>query len=143
MVLGHSPYGSRGPSGGSMPEFVMRTGVVAPYSPYAARRDIRQRSVQDATRVPVGIAQQPLAPGMMLLGSNAMGAPIISFDLAHDAGPEEMQRLGSQLHHLASIARRAGFSLPPAAVGAPLAALVAGSTVVLRSRSGAQVSVTA
>jgi hypothetical protein len=126
-----------------MPEYVMRTGVIAPYSPYAARRDTTQRAVMDATRVPVGIAQQPLAPGMMLLGSNAMGRPVVSFDLPHDAGPEEAQRMGAQLHHLASVARRAGFSLPPAAVGAPLAALVAGSTVVLRFRSGAQVSVTA
>lgn len=38
----------------SIPEFVMRTGVIAPFSPGNARRDIRAAHVQSITNLPVG-----------------------------------------------------------------------------------------
>ena len=135
----------RGPNGGSLPAFVMRTGDIAPMSPYDARADITERAVERNTRIPVGMtpgAAQYAGPPIPC-GSDALGQPILAFDLPHDAGPEEAQRMAAQLRHLARTARTAGFSLPASAVGAPLAALVAGNTVVLRFRSGTKVSVTA
>lgn len=41
----------------SIPEFVMRTGVIAPFAPGNARRDIQVAHVQSVTNLPVG--QQP------------------------------------------------------------------------------------
>lgn len=75
-----TPYGQFGPGGGSIPAWVMRTGMTAPFNPLNARRDISVDDVHQTTMVPVGqealaIAEdQPATPGTSPI-SGAFGAP--------------------------------------------------------------------
>lgn len=51
----HTPYGAFGPGGGSLPAWVMRSGMTAPFNPMNPRRDMSPSDVIATTTVPVGM----------------------------------------------------------------------------------------
>jgi len=138
-----NPYGQMT----SVPQNVMRTGIVEAMSPYAARHNVRERDVEMMTRVPVGLepgtaSYAPPPVPSRTLGSDANGENVMEFEMPTGAGPQEAQRLAGRLALLARTARSAGFTLPIHAVGGPLASLINGSAIVLRFKNGVRVSVT-
>lgn len=155
-------YGSSGPGGGSIPEFMMRTGVIAPFNPYDVRHDITERNVEREVRVPVGyppgVAQygppegsavSPLPEGAVIsivgvfAGTDSFGRAVTKFDLP--AAPESgaAMETGRRLKRLARTMRAQGgaLQLPADVVGGPLSALARGEAVVLRFANGVTVSV--
>jgi hypothetical protein len=159
-------YGQFGPGGGSIPEFVMRTGSIAPFNPMHARHDISERSVAEATRVPVGYpvgvasyspppmsaaaaaaervaqaqaqtAPAPAATAGILLGADAQGRPVRQFDLPGAPSAPQAKRAVAALRQTAAYLRQRQISgLVAPIVGGPLAALVSGDSVVLRWPNG-------
>jgi hypothetical protein len=68
----------------SIPQFVMRTGVISPFNPINARQDISERHVQGVTNAPV--AMQPgVAPinGFGYSGFGEAGAVVGTIDKKH------------------------------------------------------------
>jgi hypothetical protein len=141
-------YGQFGPGGGSVPGWVMRAGQVAPFNPLDARHDIVEENVERAVRVPVayppGVAEYGPPPLRgTLVGHDAFGRPVAEFQLPGAPSPDRAMQMATTLRRAAAHIQRYGLAefAVPSLVGAPLAALAAGGTVVLRWANGVKVSV--
>jgi hypothetical protein len=86
-------YGQDGPGGGSLPEYVMRTGTIAPFNPLHVRHDISEKNVGMETRIPVGwppgVAQYvpapvPAAPAAAPAPAPAATAGYFGYGLGYD-----------------------------------------------------------
>ena len=145
-------YGTFGPGGGSIPEFVMRTGTIAPFDPQHARHDITQADVERTVRIPVGrqpgvaagYAPMPAAVSGALTGSDAFGRSRREFNVRGAPTLPQAQQVAAQLKRIATAVRKRSMadvaSLGPEIVGGPLASLVRGEAVVLRFSNGVAIT---
>lgn len=128
MLLGHQHA--------SIPEMVMRTGVIETFNPLNARQDINVNHVERITHIPVGTQ-----PGT-INGADANGQPVREFPPMQAApDPESAKRAVAGLQAAARLLRDRGLTtLGPDLVGGPLSAMARGETVVLRWTNGVAIS---
>lgn len=130
-----------GPSGGSLPEWVIRTGAVSPMNPACARRDIQAPDVIRTTRLPTGTAF-PTPSGMQImgvsLGHDNFGRHVREFPVRVETGSAaDAKGAAAALTKAARFLRDQGIATAaPELVGGPIAALARGEAVVLRWPNG-------
>lgn len=141
----------------SLPEFVMRTGVLAPFGPTHVRQDVRPAHIRKVTSLPTGaptapnrptttaaplptIVAPPQAPGQMngyLAGADAAGRPVREFPQEGAPTTLEAKTAAAAIKKAASLVRaRIPAGAIPALVGGPISSLVRGEAVVLRWPNG-------
>jgi hypothetical protein len=142
---------------GSLPEFVMRTGVLSPFGPTNIRRDVKSAAIARMTAMPTSRPTAPNRPTTYAdpaagpvsgafagyyLGADASGRPIRDFPV--DAGAPTTAEAASAVSALKEVAKRIrkrlGAAAIPALVGGPLSSLVRGEAVVLRWPNGVAIS---
>jgi hypothetical protein len=141
-------YGVGGPGGGSIPEYVMRTGTLAPFNPMHVRQDINERSVEDMTHIPVGHEPGVAAGFGTPFGADVAGRPRRLFIVGGSATAFEATRLAQRLKEVA--ARFKSLGMPSVAdmerlgfrrlFGGPVTSLARGEAILLRWRNGTAVT---
>lgn len=136
-----------GGDGFSIPTAVMRTGMILPFNPNNAQRQVSEQHVEEAVRYPVG--QQPggaqyapppePAPTGTLLGAGADSQAVYAFDMPGLPSMQQATGAGEALKQAAKIVRGTGIG---SLVGGPLASLARGDTIVLRWSNGAAIQAT-
>jgi hypothetical protein len=141
MMFGHD--------GGSIPEFIMRTGAYAMFNPLHARQDINAKHVEREVSIPVG--QRPgtaqytppptPAPVAGYLGQDQDGRPIAKYEMPGAPTPPEARQAAAALATVARQIQSRGLpALVPSLIGGPLASLLRGEKVVLRWTNGVAIS---
>ena len=143
---------------GSLPEFIMRTGVLSPYGKTDIYRDVKSAAIARMTALPTSRPTAPnppttTAPSVSAagpiagwfgrsLGADAAGRPIREFPIEAGAPTtEEAKNAAAALKEVASrIRKKLGSAAIPALVGGPLSSLVRGEAVVLRWPNGVAIS---
>jgi hypothetical protein len=135
-------YGRSGPGGGSLPEWVLKTGAISPFDPRDVRHDIESVNVERETHIPVGTepgaAQYSPPCGMgALLGAEPTGRPVREFKIVGAPSAADAAGLAAVLRNTAKFLKRQGLeSAAPAIVGGPISALARGEAIVLRWPNG-------
>ena len=125
----------------TIPEYVMRTGVITIFDPRQARAGANQRFVEETVRTPVGREAGKVPDGSgAILGSDASGRPVRQFNMPQMPTSAQALRATAALKESASLIRRHGLhrAVTPIVAG-PLAALARGEAVVLRFSNGVAV----
>jgi hypothetical protein len=131
----HSPHGS-------IPQRVIRTGVVLPMGPAYARHDIQTNVVEERVTRATG-RQVPAELQGSFAGTDAFGQPVTEFQMAEAVAPEQAMAYGAGLHKLGRFIRKHQIRLPAElrALDGVFKTLAQDKAVVLRFRNGATVSV--
>jgi len=134
-------YYGFGPGGGSLPEWVIRTGATSPMSPANARRDVEAPNVLRTTREPTGVTYKAGGEVSLLghaLGFDDLGRHMRQFPMtAPAASVEEARGAVEALRRVARYLRDRGIAQKaPELVGGPIAALARGEAIVLNWPNG-------
>lgn len=135
-------YGQSGPGGGSLPEWILRTGAISPFDPRDVRHDIDAVNVERETHIPVnmrpGAASYSPPCGMgALRGAEPNGRPVREFAVGGAPSAEGARGVTAALCRAAKFLRgRGADASAPEVVGGPLSALARGEVIVLRWPNG-------